>query len=269
MAQLLIWFILLFYVPTLFFRFFASRRVDLSRRKIPNQIEDFFAAALPSVLFNVVAWLLLNTLTLWKLAETTAVVPLLLTNEGSSYMQRNMFMIGAYTLSVFAVAAVSGWIYGWVELETTLLGVDVAGSLSGELWRIARKYHALWAIFFDRERVLMFPWLVHPTYVFVRTTDRLYHGVVEDYDRNSEGEINGIILDQVKRLDAREKALEQGTNFITPLQGTLWIRWSTITDINVADIGAPTTLDRISQEFEVNRQQRAKARRSIWRFFRR
>ena len=115
----------------------------------------------------------------------------------------------------------------------------------------------------------MFPWLVHPTYVFVRTTDRLYHGVVEDYDRNSEGEINGIILDQVKRLDAREKALEQGTNFITPLQGTLWIRWSTITDINVADIGAPTTLDRISQEFEVKRQQRAKARRSIWRFFRR
>jgi hypothetical protein len=253
-AQILIAFVLLFYVPTLLFRFAASRNVDLSRRKIANQIEDFFAAALPSVLLNVIAWLLLNTVTLWRVLDFSATLPVLVTPAGADHLQQNLLLINTYFVGLLAVSAFSGHVYGVVENRITYYGVAVARGLPGERWRWALLYHDLWAIFFDGEKVMLFPFTVQPTFVFVHT-DRLYHGRFHKYDKNSEGEITGITLGQVSRFTqkTRDECLASDDDLVRPLHGTLWLRWSAVTDINIADVGAPATLARVLATYESDR----------------
>ncbi|HUR81401.1 MAG TPA: hypothetical protein VM733_11580 [Thermoanaerobaculia bacterium] len=272
MAEILIAFVLFFYVPTLLFRFMASRKVDLSRRKIANQIEDFFAAALPSVMLNALAWLALNTVTLWKLVEFSANLPLLLTSRGADVVQQNLLLINSYYVLLLVLSAVSGYVYGFVEYQITYYGVDVARDLPGEGWRFALWYHDLWAIFFDPEKVMLYPFTVQPTWVFVRT-DRLYHGLLHKYDKNSDGEITGITLVRPGRfsLKQRDEWLASDEDLVTPFTGTLWIRWSTITDINIADVDqTPKTLNTLIAKYNEERQEvRARVKRSrIRRFFR-
>ncbi|MEA2339196.1 MAG: hypothetical protein QOE82_3203 [Thermoanaerobaculia bacterium] len=261
MAALLVSFVLLFYVPTLLFRFFATLYIDLGRRKIANQIEDFFAAALPSVFLNILAWFIVNTVTMWRLAELTGAVPLLLTSDTGTLMRQNMLLVSSYYAVLLLTAASCGAIYGWVELRMTLLEATVARNLSGELWRWALRVHDFWAIFFRAERVPLFPWIVRKTYVFART-DRLYYGLVESYDRNSDGEIAGITLVRVRRFSekSREECLAGDTDYIRRLYGSFYLKWSTITDINIADIDHPTTMVKIQREFRRARQHARTAR---------
>jgi hypothetical protein len=260
-AQVLIAFVLLFYVPTLFFRFTASRNVDLSRRKISNQIEDFFAAALPSVMLNAITWFLVNTVTLWKLLEVSAMLPVLLTPGSADFLQHNLLLINSYYLSLLAVSGFSGWIYGYVENRSTRFGVSVLRSLPSERWKFALLWHRLWATFFDAEKVMLFPFALQPTFVFVRT-DRLYHGRLHRYDRTSDGEIAGITLGDVHRfsLKSRDECLATNDDFATPLGGTLWVRWSTITDINIADVGQPKTFDSVMKVYAADRAKALAAR---------
>jgi len=265
-AEILVGFVLLLYVPTLLFRFAASRTADLSRRKIANQIEDFFAAALPSVLLNLITWFIVNTATRWRLFEISATLPVLLTGRSTDVLQHNLLIINAYYLSLLCVSAISGYIYGVVEYDITYYGVAVARTLPGFWWRLALQYHDLWATFFDGEKSLLFPLTVQPTFVFVRT-DRLYHGLLDRYDRSSDGEVAGISLSQASRfaLKTRDECLSTDDDFATPLKGTLWLRWSTITDINIADVGAPVTFGKVIAEYEKERAAARQARtRRTW-----
>lgn len=261
MAELLVSFVLLFYVPTLLFRFMAMTKIDLGHRKIANQIEDFFAAALPSVFFNVLAWAILNTLTLWRLAEVTATASLL--TDPITVMRQNVLFVSAYYAILLGTAASCGRIYGWVELIMTRLGADVARNQSGELWKWALAVHDFWAIFFRADLVAFFPWVVRKTYVFARA-ERLYYGRVGSYDRNSDGEIAGITLVRVRRFSekTREECLATGTDYIRRLEGSLYLKWSIITDINIADIDNPTTMARIQREFHRDRQRARNTRAS-------
>jgi len=259
-AQLLIWFVLLFYVPTLLFRFVATRFVDLGRRRIPNQIEDFFAAALPSVALNAIAWFILNTATLWHFAEFTGTLPLLLTTQAVAVMRQNILLVCGYVTVLLTTAASFGAIYGWVDLQTTILTRDVARNRPGEIWAWAVRVHDFWAVFFRAEGVMQFPWVVRPTYVYVRTTDRLYYGRVDSYDRGSDGEIAGITLNRVRRFSVktREECLATGTAYVRRLYGSFYMKWSTIVDINVADIGRPATMVRIQSAFRKDRNRTRK-----------
>lgn len=255
MAALLVSFVLLFYVPTLLFRFVATNYIDLGRRKIANQIEDFFAAALPSVFLNFFAWLILNTITLWRLAELTGGVPLLLTSDTATLLRQNMLLTSSYYAVLLVTAASCGAIYGRVELRMTRLGATVAQNLPGELWQWALRVHDFWGIFFRAERVALFPWVVRTTYVFART-DRLYYGRVESYDRNSDGEIAGITLVRVRRFSekTREDCVASDMDYIRRLQGSLYLKWSAITDVNIADIDRPATMAKIQRDFHRDRQ---------------
>lgn len=251
MAQLLVWFVLLFYVPTLLFRFVATQKVDLAQRKIANQIENFFAAALPSVFLNILTMLILNTVTFWWLAEVSA-LPLLLITE-QKIPPAHFSVIAVYYISLLGVSAASGWIYGVVELKLTLYGPKLVRQLPGEWRRATLWYHDFWEAFFRREKMTLFPWTVKPTWVFVRTTDRLFHGLLETYDKTSEGEVAGILLRDVHRLNTRDEALKGNVDFAVKFSGSLWIRWSSITDINTADVDQPRTLERLISEFEARK----------------
>jgi hypothetical protein len=258
-AELLVSFVLLFYVPTLLFRFLAMTKIDLGRRKNTNQIEDFFAAALPSVFLNIFAWLIVNTVTGWRLADLTGAVPFL--TDVVTLMRQNMLLVSGYYVVLLALAASCGRIFGWVELVMTHLGASVARNQSGERWKWALHVHDFWSVFFRADLVPYFPWVVRKTYVFARA-GRLYYGRVGSYDRTSDGEMAGITLVRVRRFSEKTRAecLATNTDYIRRLQGSLYLKWSTITDINIADIDSPTTMARIQREFHRDRQ-RARARR--------
>jgi hypothetical protein len=267
-AQLLLSFVLLFYVPTLLFRFEALRKVDLARRKIANQIEDFFGAALPSVFLNAIAWVSLNTLLLWYPTEVTARLPLMLTGDAASVVRQNLQPLVWYYAALLAVAWLSGKIYGWVEYRLAYHGASVARNLPGEVWRWGLRIHDFWDVFFSAERVSIFPWIVRPTYVFVRTNEnRLYHGRLDRYDRTSDGEVGGILLLEVSRFSqkTRDECIATDDDYIRPLQGSLYLKWSLITDINTADIDKPVTIRTVIAKFEVDRKRRRERRSLISR----
>lgn len=262
MAELLISFVLLLYVPTLLFRFVAGFHVDLGRRKIANQIEDFFAAALPSVALNAIAWLVLNTVTLWRLADVTGTVPLLLTSNAAAILRQNLPTVALYYTVLLITAVSFGAIYGYVELRMARIEAYVARSLPGEVWKWALRIHDFWAIFFRTEHVTQFPWTARPTYVFARTDDRLYYGRVESYDRNSDGEIAGLTLVRTRRfsLKTREECIESRTRYVRRLNGSFYLKWTQITDINIADRDRPSTMIQVLKDF---RRDAERARKRV------
>jgi len=272
-AQLLVWFVLLLYVPTLLFRRAAKLRVDLAPRpKGLNQIEDFFAAAVPAVILNILAWLFVNMVTLWLLAERTAALPFLLTSDAASVLRNHLPLVVAYYITVLAFSAYLGWLYGWAESQLILSAAFVQQlKLANEKYRVAFAIHGVCELFFGDEREPLYPWTVNQTYMFVRTTDRLYHGRIYRYDRGSDGAIAGLLLDEVSRftLKSREAALAADEPFATLFSGTLWLKWSTITDINAADVWTPATFNKVIAKYEIERSIARKRKNSPWMKLRR
>jgi len=271
-AQLLVWFILLLYIPTLVFRRAAAANIDLApRTKGLNQIEDFFAAAVPSLILNVLAWLFLNMVTLWMLAERTAALPFLLTTDAAAVLRSNLPLVALYYVTLLVFSAYLGWLYGWAENQMILSAQFVAQlKVAKEKYRVAFLIREWWSIFFGAEAEPLFPWTVKPTYVFVRTSDRLYHGRLDRYNRGSDGTIAGVLLSEVSRftLKSREEALAADEPFATLFSGTLWLKWSMITDINTADVWTPDTFNQVIAEYEAQRILARKHRASPLRKFR-
>jgi hypothetical protein len=256
MAQLFVAFVLLLYVPTLVFRFFASSNIDLSSRKFANQIEDFFAAAAPSLLLNIISAILLNTITVWFFLDVTASLPQLMMSDWTLFLRQHPGWCFGYYLFLMATAAFSGYIYGWADLqlsEWVLEGPmpDDAVGIPPELWRWARKIHTVWHVFFEPEKVPLFSLVAQPTYVFVKTSDgRKIHGLFDRYDRTADGQITAIRLSEVARIQDWKAAVAGTEQYVVRLSGTLLLKWDEVTDINVADLYMPNTLNRLQVDLE-------------------
>ncbi|HKO55999.1 MAG TPA: hypothetical protein VJ276_08980 [Thermoanaerobaculia bacterium] len=264
MAELFVAFILFFYVPTLLFRFFANTNIDLASRKFGNQIEDFFAAAVPSFLLNLLTWLLLNTLTYWHLTEVTLTMPTMLTDGYSPFLRQHFGWISLYYFLLCIVSAASGFLYGWVDLQLTewpLDDVPVPAAVAGvreEFWQFALFFHGVWQIFFEPEKVGLFPLIATRTFVFVRTTDgRRFHGLFERYDRTADGQFTSIRLTNVVRLDDWNKAVSGEATYFVNLSGTLLFKWEEVADVNIADLYDPATLKRLELALANAKAERA------------
>jgi hypothetical protein len=261
MARLFVAFVLLLYVPTLLFRFLANVNVDLTSRKFSNQIEDFFAAAAPSLLLNIITAILINTVTVWFFLDVAASLPQLMMSDWTLFLRQHLWWCFWYYILLMATAATSGYIYGWADLQLSkwaLEGSDEASGISGtpprvppEIWRWARGIHTLWHIFFEPERVPLFSLIAQPTYVFVKTSDgRKIHGLFDRYDRTADGQITSIRLSDVARIQDWKAAVAGTELYVVKLSGTLLLKWDEIIDLNIADLYKPNTLNRLQSDLE-------------------
>jgi len=277
-AQLFVAFVLLLYVPALVFRFLANVNVDLSSRKFANQIEDFFAAAAPSLLLNIIAAIVLNTITVWTFLDVTASLPQLMLSDWTLFLRLHLWWCFWYYILLMATAAISGFIYGWVDLQLSEWALegpvpDDAVGIPAEFWRWARAIHSVWHVFFEPEKVPLFSLITQPTYVFVKTTDgRKIHGLFDRYDRTSDGQITTIRLAEVTRIQDWKAAVAGTEQYFVHLSGTLVLKWEQIADINVADLYAPNTLNRLQTDLNAAIQAKNAPRTLLGRmirFFRR
>ena len=261
MGQLFVFvaFVLLLYVPALVFRFVANTWVDLTSRKFPNQIEDFFAAAAPSLLLNLITAFLLNTITLWRFADVMMDLPQLLTGGWATFLHDHLAWVGLYLLLLMVVTAVSGYVYGWVDLLQLQWPLDTdvpssAARVPEEVWAWAQTIHDIWQVFFEPLKVPLFALKVQPTYVFVKTTDgRKIHGRFNRYDVTGDGTVTSIRLAEVVRLQKWANAVEGKDVYEVPMSGTMLIKWDEVADINIADFYTPETLQGLRVKLENER----------------
>jgi hypothetical protein len=258
MARLFVAFVLLLYVPTLVFRFLANVNIDLTSRKFANQIEDFFAAAAPSLLLNIITAVLINTITVWFFLDVTASLPQLLMSDWTLFLRQHLWWCFWYYILLMATATISGYIYGWADLQLSKWALegpdDVVGTPPGvprELWRWARAIHTVWHVFFELEKVPLFSLMAQSTYVFVKTSDgRIIHGLFDRYDNTADGQITAIRLSEVARIQDWKAAVAGTEKYVVPLSGTLLMKWDEVADINVADLYEPNTLNRLQADLE-------------------
>jgi hypothetical protein len=274
MAQLFVAFVLLFYVPTLVFRFLATVNVDLASRKFANQIEDFFAAAAPSLLLNIITAILINTVTVWFFLDVMASLPQLIVSDWTLFLRQHLWWCFWYYMLLMATATVSGYIYGWVDLQLSEWALegpmpDNAVGVPPELWRWARAIHSLWHIFFEPEKVSLFSLIAQPTYVFVKTSDgRKIHGLFDRYDRTADGQITAIRLSEVARIQDWKAAVAGTEQYVVRLSGTLLLKWEEVSDINVADLYTPNTLSRLQADLDEAKKKKKESATHVARMIR-
>jgi hypothetical protein len=256
-------FVLYFQIPHLIFKFGAERFVDLGRPRDLSRVEEFFLAALPSALLHV---LTIATLGLFKRPAAPInwdVLASVIQKENEQHALSAWIAAGDFSgelsyLWILALCSLAaGAAYGLGEKLrakgfTTIFRApahDPSGSFRSVI-RSAVPFFALlaltpvviiWRVFnivYADSNVPAYRWTVSPTYAFVMLRDsRLFWGRIHTYEKNRAGEIESLHLRApVFRLPNAPLKLcvERGEDLIHRLDGMLIIKWSEITDMNIA-----------------------------------
>lgn len=251
-ALLLTAFILYLYTPHLLFKFAAATKYDFITRKDLPQVEEFFAAGLPSLFLNGITFVVL-----WAAYRLAGAPPIVIDRVATSAAFRSEPDLSTYIATgdvrflvcyAGALAFVSWWAgraYGGVIRKVALAGGDEEylqgalgqGRFSGLLltWRIVQVlYRRSWRIFYAHYEHPLYPVVLRSSYAFVHTTHGLYHGILFQLDKKRDGDTDGIILVGVSRFSRKseEECFRLGINPISDLSGPLFIKWEEIIDIN-------------------------------------
>ena len=256
----LVGFIVAVYLPHIIFKFLAEQDVDLGGRRDITRLEEFVAAALPSVLFNVFAFVtyeFIDSLSYWLSripgvprfrqgydVDWAVVASIFADDKGMLadfvYAGELWPSVGVYFLLLYGIAAVNGRIYGAVFYDSLKQGSNLTMSelLNAPIhkWRTWKGLVGwLWHVFYHDAVVPYFQWEVRDTWVMVRTVDgRLYHGKFAHYEKTVDGSFETIQLTEVHRYcyDEIEERFARGEIAVSEFEGELHIKWSRIADIN-------------------------------------
>jgi hypothetical protein len=258
---LFIGFILFLHIPHLLFKFGLASAFELGSKTTASQIEEFFEAAMPSLLIDGIAYGILTLET--HLVSFSLGLPLTLPGvhwplllqivrserpdlashlSGVSWVWTFISLINLAFWSV-----ISGRLYGVVEARWT---IESAGEVYSPIRRrIELAYQAFWRVFYFEYLSPFYRHFLRNAYVFARTKERLFYGQLFSFDKSPSGEIDGIYLVDVRRcmLDREDEFLSKGRNPIRRLTGPLFIRWDEIIDVNFPEPGA---FERTFAEYE-------------------
>ena len=244
-------FVAYLYVPFLLFTFFAEDSIDVGRLKDQSRIGEFFGAALPSALLNVLTWLILRVVYAvdrWHIVRSPAIDwPAVASSFDPAYASlRSHIAAGPageiqYLVVLYLAAAVCGSFYGRIELTLIQRGAErefflQRGAVRRYIaWAVALGFRRIWIRFFAERISHLFVWMATETWMFVRTKDRLFYGRFFEYVKAADGEIENIVLVHAQRYSRRSptECFASGASPLTKLQGSLVIRWSEIADINI------------------------------------
>lgn len=267
-ALVLAAFILYLYTPHLLFKFAAATQYDFITRKELPQVEEFFAAGLPSLFLNGLTFTVLyggyNVLGYAPLVIDRAAVARVFQKEPdlSTYVATgNLSLLTCYLGALAVFSWTAGWTYGRTVKNVAAAGgaytylldavhmrapwgvanelpFPVRGALVG--WRLMwLGYQQAWKVFYVQYEQPLYPVVLRNSYAFVHTKGGLFHGILFQLDKKRDGEVAGIVLVAVSRFSRKkeEECLRLGQNPITELSGPLFIKWEEIVDINYPPSG--------------------------------
>jgi hypothetical protein len=271
-ALLFVGFLTYLYAPHLIFKFAAAGKYDFVTRKELPQVEEFFAAALPSSFLNGLAWSVTRLLPWTRgIRIDRQIIGFAFAKDPdlSDYFSKgDVRSFVAYIAVLFFSSYVAGSVYG-----SSLRAIARAGGprsyLDSATWWLlpsrsfAILYRRLWRPFYAQYEQPLYPQILQNAFAFVHTNTGLYHGILYAADKSPDGEIEGITLLRVSRF-SRKNELESfaaGENPIRTLTGPLFIKWSEILDINYPPSG--DVLERKKQEYEARMTRYAARNRSL------
>lgn len=279
-GALLVAFLIYVYFPHIFFRVWVERYVDLGRRKDVSQFEEIISTILPASVFHLQALCVIWILTLpdvvsfpgpdWKL--------LLSLHSPAGYSRLAEYLSDpfqimwpvAYFVILLAVTFVNGVGFGRGIFLGFHLGANpkvypnaraifTRHNRGGYFIKVVLPgvFFWFWKLTYQENFIRLFQWNVLRPFVFVKTKDGyLFHGRYEDYDKDSDGNINGVFLTKVSRFTRQplRDALRSGENPIRSLEGILYLKWSEVSDINTTN---PGEIGRIWRRYEEIRRRYA------------
>jgi hypothetical protein len=235
-------FLIYLYAPHLVFKFAAGGNYGFVVGKHLPQVEEFFAAGLPSIVLNGMAWLFFRFGPLDHVVLDRAVVAALFTKdpELSAYViSPTAPAVITYIAVLFVTAWISGDLYGRALRAIALAGGSLpyferSKGLSTFARAIVLLYRRLWLPFYSQFEQPLYPQVLQEPYAFVHTNKGLFHGILYQLDKARDGEIEGIHLLDVSKFSNKkeEDCFAAGENPIRHLTGPLFIKWSEILDIN-------------------------------------
>lgn len=268
-GYLLAFFFAFLYLPYLTFKTGAEYTVDLGRRRDSGEIEQFFAAVIPSSILNLltVFWAWVGralSVCRWRASLDYRVVSATITGHGDGI--HNFIVDDArrpllfwYFGALMVISLLSGLCYGYAVNRVTekpllrdriprrrpaqtwignvLRGIEVF--LRWVLWVMLEIVSAfsyfLWHSLLKSEVISLFPWSVQKPWLFVRMhNDRLYYGQFVRYDKSATGDIESITISDVRRYcyDEVDKCLAEGRLPLSSFQGSLRINTNEIADMH-------------------------------------
>jgi hypothetical protein len=262
-ALLVAAFIVYLYTPHLLFKFAAATKYDLVTRKDLPQVEEFFAAGLPSFFLNLFTWAVLRA-AYWLAGTSPITIDRFAAAEAfkkepdlSAYVTKgNLAALACYLGALAFLSWWAGRAYGGVIRKIALAGGEneyIQLALHATfpwnrqklwpkpvrvllaIWRGTQVlYRRGWRIFYSHYEHPLYPIALRSSYAFVHTTHGLYHGILYQFDKKQDGDVEGIILVDVSRFSRKTEAecLRLGINPISDLSGPLFIKWGEIIDIN-------------------------------------
>ncbi len=108
-------------------------------------------------------------------------------------------------------------------------------------------FYRVWDHCYTANKNTIYPWATRNSSVFVKLKSGLvFHGVLRSYRRTQDGEVEGILLDNVQRFNP-EKLRENVANGVNPFRrliGPLYVKWEEVADVNFAPPHKMTTIRR-------------------------
>lgn len=282
---LLALFIAYFYVPFLLFRFFVEESVDLVRRRDLTRVDEFFSAAFPSALLNAFTYSLLRLLNLsYEVFGIGVPFPAIDWNVAAGVLDpqlaalRKHLAVGPsaeilYIAMLYIGSCFAGKWYGSIELKLMERRAApnfflVRGRVNRRArWLLALLFRRIWLPFFAESIHPLAPWMVHDTWLFVRTKDdRLYYGRLYEYTTNAAGDVESIVLTRTQRYARKTVAecLATGRCPLTRLSGSFVMKWSEIADINIASPSLMTAVrHQYAMKLRAYHRKNAAAKRSL------
>ncbi|MDP9361792.1 MAG: hypothetical protein M3P29_10105 [Acidobacteriota bacterium] len=267
-AVLIAAFIVYLYTPHLLFRSAVTSQYELIVRKGLPQVEEFFAAAFPSVFLNLQAFVLMNAATLivsrsWFVIDRCAIAPLFVEKPDASKLIAHGDLLPTI-LYLFVLGGLSWWTgfrYGKLLTRIAKAGgpEDYFKGFTG-IHRVPAALAVLryrfWQTFYAQYEQRLVPSVIRQDRVFVRTKDRLYHGKMFCIYYAPDGEISGILLTEASKLALDEdEFIAHGKSPIVKLDGPFLLRWSEVTDIDYPQIDV---LARMRHRYALRLRRRRK-----------
>lgn len=231
---------LYFYAPDLIFRFGASGVFGFRTPKSDSQVQEFFAAGLPSLFLNLEALLAFNVAVMvakhrWFLPSVAKLAPLLGKDPNFAALTARDLLaplcyLGFLYLNAFRVGSEYGRESQGIAINGDFTRYFQSSRVSG--WRYLT--YRFWYLFYSKHHDTFYPILLRKSLAFVHTADGIFYGRIYQSDQNREGDNESIYLIEASKYNRSEQEamLERGENPITDLSGPIYIKWSEIKDIN-------------------------------------
>jgi hypothetical protein len=256
LGLILLAFITFVSLPHILFKTSAELFIDLGRRPDVSELEEIVTSIAPAIVLNLISLGIIRIAEFARVGEIARpdwplIIRLLFADHGGELLAKYCESPHAfydplrYVIILMLVSFVNGSAYGRAVELATLLSADenvfpgieeVQPKTSWQRLKLmmSRWADVGWSPFYQEYRHHLYPWSALKPYMYVRTVDaNIYHGRFVNYEKTKDGDIESIRLEEVTRIrHNRDALIARGENPLRPLEGSLYMKWDRIADVN-------------------------------------